>query len=51
MGTLEEIHSPGNFFLSMHTQNLIKTKSSVSLPFKSINKNEKGMGEAVRLNS
>ena len=35
----------------MHTQNLIKTKSSVSLPIKSMKKNGKEMGEAVKLNS
>ena len=33
----------------MNTQNLIKTKSSVSLPLKSMKKNGKEMGEAVRL--
>ena len=35
----------------MHTQNWIETKSSVSLPLKSMKKNGKEMGEAVRLNS
>ena len=35
----------------MYTQNLIKTNSSVSLPLKSMKKNGKKMGEAVRLNS
>ena len=39
------------FFLSMHTQNLIKTKSSLSLPLKSMKKNGKEMGDALRLNS
>ena len=50
-GTLEEIRSAGNFFPSMHTQNWIKTKSSVSLLLKSVRKNGKEMGETVRLNS
>ena len=35
----------------MHIQSLIDTKSSVSLPLKSMKKNGKEMGEAVRLNS
>ena len=48
-GTLEKIHSPGNYFCSMHTQNWIQTKSSVSLPL--MKTNGKKMGEAVRLNS
>ena len=34
----------------MHTQNWIKTKSSVSLPLKSMKKNGTEIGEAVRLN-